>query len=124
MLGSCKLCAGCLDPHPGSFLLGGQTLSFQAELGLNLHGVSKGLSRPRVVARTTTKRNAHTQRKGLLRGFTESTAMRRFVQGMTAAEVADYVSAYDAALAETYPALPDGRVLFPFTRVFFILERS
>ena len=27
MLGSCKLCAGCLDPHPGSFLLGGQTLS-------------------------------------------------------------------------------------------------
>lgn len=59
-----------------------------------------------------------------VRAFTESTAMRRFVQGMTAAEVADYVSAYDAALAETYPALPDGRVLFPFTRVFFILERS
>lgn len=58
-----------------------------------------------------------------VRAFTESTAMRRFVQDMTAAEVAAYVSAYDAALSEAYPALPDGRVLFPFTRVFFVLER-
>ena len=59
-----------------------------------------------------------------VRAFTESTAMRRFVQDMTEAEAATYVSAYDAALTEAYPALPDGRVLFPFTRVFFILERS
>ncbi len=59
-----------------------------------------------------------------VRAFTESTAMRRFVQDMTEAEVAAYVSAYDAALSEVYPALPDGRVLFPFTRVFFVLERT
>jgi len=59
-----------------------------------------------------------------VRAFTESTAMRRFVEELTEAEVAAYVSAYDEALPEAYPALPDGRVLFPFTRVFFILERS
>lgn len=59
-----------------------------------------------------------------VRAFTESTAMRPFVEGLTADETRAYVSAYDAALAKAYPALPDGRVLFPFTRVFFILERS
>ena len=57
-----------------------------------------------------------------VRAFTESTAMRPFVAEMAAAQT--YVAAYDAALAEAYPALPDGRVLFPFTRVFFVLERS
>jgi trans-aconitate 2-methyltransferase len=59
-----------------------------------------------------------------VRAFTESTAMRPFVEKMAADEAAAYVAAYDAALADAYPALPDGRVLFPFTRVFFILECS
>jgi trans-aconitate 2-methyltransferase len=59
-----------------------------------------------------------------VRAFTESTAMRPFVEGLTPVEAAGYVAVYDAALAEAYPALPDGRVLFPFTRVFFILERT
>lgn len=59
-----------------------------------------------------------------VRAFTESTAMRPFVAGLAEGERAAYVAAYDAALAEAYPALPDGRVLFPFARVFFILERS
>lgn len=59
-----------------------------------------------------------------VRAFTESTAMRRYVQGMTEDEVQAYVAAYDLALAEAYPALPDGRVIFPFTRVFFTLERA
>lgn len=59
-----------------------------------------------------------------VRAFTESTAMRRFVQGMTEDEVRTYVAAYDLALSEAYPALPDGRVIFPFTRVFFTLERA
>jgi trans-aconitate 2-methyltransferase len=58
-----------------------------------------------------------------VRAFTESTAMRPYVQAMTGEEAAAYVEAYDLAMAEAYPALPDGRVLFPFTRVFFILER-
>lgn len=59
-----------------------------------------------------------------VRAFTESTAMRPFVEGLTGDEARAYVSTYDAALTVAYPALPDGRVLFPFTRVFFILERS
>jgi trans-aconitate 2-methyltransferase len=59
-----------------------------------------------------------------VRAFTESTAMRPFVAGLTPAEADAFVVAYDAALADAYLALPDGRVLFPFTRVFFILERS
>ena len=58
-----------------------------------------------------------------VRAFTESTAMRPFVAGMTAEEAQAFVAAYDAALTEAYPPLPDGRVLFPFTRIFFILER-
>ncbi|MCU0905146.1 MAG: methyltransferase domain-containing protein [Tabrizicola sp.] len=59
-----------------------------------------------------------------VRAFTESTAMRPFVTGLTEAERQAYVAAYDRALDKAYPALPDGRVLFPFTRVFFLLERS
>jgi trans-aconitate 2-methyltransferase len=59
-----------------------------------------------------------------VRAFTESTAMRPFVAGLTPDEARVYVAAYDAALALAYPALPDGRVLFPFTRVFFVLERA
>ena len=59
-----------------------------------------------------------------VRAFTESTAMRPFVAGLPPDETRAFVAAYDAALAEAYPALPDGRVMFPFTRVFFILERS
>lgn len=59
-----------------------------------------------------------------VRAFTESTAMRPFVQALSPDEAQTYVAAYDAALADAYPPLPDGRVLFPFTRVFFILERS
>lgn len=58
-----------------------------------------------------------------VRGFTESTAMRPFTAALSPGERAEYVAAYDRALDAAYPALPDGRVLFAFTRVFFILER-
>jgi trans-aconitate 2-methyltransferase len=58
-----------------------------------------------------------------VRAFTESTAMRPYVQVMTGDEATAYVAAYETALAKAYPVLPDGRVLFPFTRVFFIFER-
>lgn len=59
-----------------------------------------------------------------VRAFTESTAMRPFLAELDEAETRAYLAACDAALAGAYPPLPDGRVLFPFTRVFFILERS
>jgi trans-aconitate 2-methyltransferase len=57
-----------------------------------------------------------------IRAFTESTAMRPFTERMTAAEVARFTAAYDAALHNHYPCLPDGSALFPFRRLFFTLK--
>lgn len=57
-----------------------------------------------------------------VRCFTESTAMRPFVEQMTAAEAAAFIHAYDAALTAAYPLLPDGAALFPFRRCFFTLK--
>lgn len=57
-----------------------------------------------------------------VRRFTESTAMRPFVEKMTAGEAAAFTHAYDAALAAAYPLMPDGAALFPFHRCFFTLK--
>lgn len=57
-----------------------------------------------------------------VRHFTESTAMRPVLARLTAAEAEVLVQAYEAELALAYPPLPDGAVLFPFRRVFFVLE--
>lgn len=57
-----------------------------------------------------------------VRRFTESTAMRSFLAGLSAKEAASYVAAYEAALASAYPVGTDGAVPFPFTRVFFVLH--
>ena len=59
-----------------------------------------------------------------VRRFTETTAMRPFVQGLGDAARAAFVAAYDAALAVAYPAEPDGSVLMPFRRVFAVLRRD
>ena len=56
-----------------------------------------------------------------VRLFTEATAMRPFVEKLNAAECAAFVAAYEEALMVAYPALPDGSVLMPFRRVFFVL---
>lgn len=57
-----------------------------------------------------------------VRAFTQSTAMRPFVEKLTAEEEQAYVSAYDKALASAYPLQPDGSALLPFRRVFFTLK--
>lgn len=57
-----------------------------------------------------------------VRAFTGSTAMRPFVEKLSAAEAAQFTHAYDVALASAYPLEADGSVLFPFRRCFFILE--
>lgn len=57
-----------------------------------------------------------------VRAFTQSTAMRPFVERMTAAEAVAYGAAYDLALTSAYPLLPDGSCLMPFRRVFFTLR--
>ena len=56
-----------------------------------------------------------------VRAFTESTAMRPFVEKLTSEEEVAFSAAYDAALGAAYPLLPDGAALFPFRRVFFTL---
>ena len=56
-----------------------------------------------------------------VRHFTESTAMRPFREKLTPQEAAAYVARYEAALSQAYPAEPDGAVLMPFRRVFFLL---
>lgn len=59
-----------------------------------------------------------------VRHFTASTAMRPFADGMTGEERAAYLAAYDAALAVAYPAEADGSVMFPFRRLFMVLQRG
>lgn len=58
-----------------------------------------------------------------VRQFTEATAMRPYLDRLTAGEARNFVQRYDAALASAYPAETDGAVLFPFRRLFFILTR-
>ena len=57
-----------------------------------------------------------------VRAFTESTAMRPFLLRLTESEAQHLRSAYDLALEVAYPRLPDGGVLMPFRRVFFVLR--
>ncbi|WP_145107292.1 methyltransferase domain-containing protein [Cereibacter sediminicola] len=58
-----------------------------------------------------------------VRRFTESTAMRPFIARLAADETLAFVAAYESALAAAYPLRPDGSVLFPFRRCFFVLTR-
>jgi trans-aconitate 2-methyltransferase len=57
-----------------------------------------------------------------VRRFTESTAMRPFLDKLTETEAATFVHRYEVALASAYPLMADGSVLFPFRRVFFTLK--
>lgn len=57
-----------------------------------------------------------------VRRFTESTAMRPFLEKLDEAEAARFVAAYEEALAAAYPLAEDGTVIFPFRRVFFTLR--
>lgn len=59
-----------------------------------------------------------------VRRFTESTAMRPFLEALTQDEAGDFISAYEAELSAAYPVEDDGTVLFPFRRVFFVLTRA
>ncbi len=58
-----------------------------------------------------------------VRHFTQSTALRPFLEALPPADHAAFVAAYEAALAQAYPAEPDGSVLFPFRRLFLIHQR-
>ncbi|MCA8881078.1 MAG: methyltransferase domain-containing protein [Rhodobacteraceae bacterium] len=58
-----------------------------------------------------------------VRAFTESTAARPILARLEPAEREAFLAAYDARLGAAYPAGPDGAVLFPFARLFFVLHR-
>ncbi len=57
-----------------------------------------------------------------VQAFTRSTAMRPFVEKLTAPEAAAFAQAYDQALDAAYPRLADGSCLMSFARVFFTLR--
>ena len=59
-----------------------------------------------------------------VRLFTQSTAMRPFVQQLSDTERAAFIARYETALATVYPIRDDGAVLFPFRRLFLVLQKD
>ena len=49
--------------------------------------------------------------------------LRPFLDPLDADERATYLARYTAAITNAYPALPDGSVLLPFPRLFFVATR-
>lgn len=56
-----------------------------------------------------------------VRRFTESTAMRPFLQHLGDTEAQVFIARYETALEKVYPVQADGSVLFPFRRLFLVL---
>jgi trans-aconitate 2-methyltransferase len=53
----------------------------------------------------------------------KGSGLRPFLAPLDPIETAGFLSAYRAALADGYPPLPDGSVLLPFPRLFFVATR-
>jgi trans-aconitate 2-methyltransferase len=53
----------------------------------------------------------------------KGSGLRPFLSPLDAVEQAEYLRRYRAALALAYPAQPDGSVLLPFPRLFFVATR-
>ena len=53
----------------------------------------------------------------------KGSGLRPFLAPLGAGEQAAYLDRYRAAMAEAYPALPDGTVLLPFPRLFIVATR-
>ena len=53
--------------------------------------------------------------------WAKGTVLLPYLQGLDEGEAASLLSRYREGLAELYPAQPDGQVLFPFKRLFFIV---
>ena len=57
-----------------------------------------------------------------VRMFTSSTFARPVLEALEPGEAAELIRLYDSAAAEAYPPMQDGSVLFPFRRLFFLLQ--
>jgi trans-aconitate 2-methyltransferase len=53
----------------------------------------------------------------------KGTGLRPFLEPLEAQERTAFLTRYQAALSQAYPAFPDGTVLLPFPRLFFIATR-
>ncbi len=56
--------------------------------------------------------------------WVRATGLRPFLDSLTGARQADFLPAYEAAMADAYPVRPDGRRLFPFPRLFIVAKRA
>ena len=56
-----------------------------------------------------------------MRRFTEATFARPVLEPLDPEEQARLIAAYEAVMDSVYPADAQGRVLFPFRRMFFTL---
>jgi trans-aconitate 2-methyltransferase len=57
---------------------------------------------------------------GALVEWFKGTGLRPFLEPLDPMEREAFLTRYEAALAQAYPALPDGTVLLPFPRLFFV----
>jgi trans-aconitate 2-methyltransferase len=53
----------------------------------------------------------------------KGSGLRPFLAPLDAAETKGFLAAYRASLVDAYPPLPDGSVLLPFPRLFFVATR-
>ena len=53
----------------------------------------------------------------------KGSALRPFLDALDEADREPFLKRYQAAIAEAYPALPDGSVLLPFPRLFIVATR-
>ena len=53
----------------------------------------------------------------------KGSGLRPFLAPLAAAEQAAYLDRYRTAVADAYPALPNGTVLLPFPRLFILATR-
>lgn len=54
----------------------------------------------------------------------KGSGLRPFLEPLDATERSAFLARYEAAITQAYPPLPDGTLLLPFPRLFFIATRS